>query len=256
MPSDVPITDQLDRIAELMTKVEGLGSVELKVTLADEQRLALADLGLDPLNAVIRQVFFVDTPELALFQAGVVPRARRTQNTDDDTVVKLRPVVAADLAPEFHDSPNMKLELDITRDSEVISASMKGKRTAGTLKDTVRGKLPIGKLFTKEQRAFFSAIAPSEIGWDDLVFLGPITVIKLKTPVEGLSTKLTVEVWFYPGEDPLIELSTTTPTESLAKTAVEAIAFVRGRGLHAIGQQEPKTRKALEYLVGHRVTKA
>ena len=48
---------------------------------------------MDPLDAQIRQVFFFDTPDLALNQAGVVVRARRVQGKGDDSVVKLRPVV-------------------------------------------------------------------------------------------------------------------------------------------------------------------
>ena len=48
---------------------------------------------MDPLGAQIRQVFFFDTPDLALENAGVVVRARRVQGKGDDSVVKLRPVV-------------------------------------------------------------------------------------------------------------------------------------------------------------------
>ena len=54
---------------------------------------ALQSLDVDPLDAQIRQVFFFDTPDLALNSAGVVVRARRVQGKGDDTVVKLRPVV-------------------------------------------------------------------------------------------------------------------------------------------------------------------
>jgi hypothetical protein len=50
-----------------------------------------AALGVDPLEGQIRQVFFFDTPELALNAAGVVVRARRRQGEEADTVVKLRP---------------------------------------------------------------------------------------------------------------------------------------------------------------------
>jgi inorganic triphosphatase YgiF len=39
----------------------------------------VAALGLDALDAQIRQVFFFDTPDLDLNRAGVVVRARRIQ---------------------------------------------------------------------------------------------------------------------------------------------------------------------------------
>ena len=48
---------------------------------------------MDPLEAQIRQVFFFDTPDLALDKQGVVVRARRIQGKGDDSAVKLRPVV-------------------------------------------------------------------------------------------------------------------------------------------------------------------
>ena len=41
-------------------------------------------LGLDPLEAQIRQVFFFDTPDLDLNAVGVVARARRIQGRPED----------------------------------------------------------------------------------------------------------------------------------------------------------------------------
>jgi len=49
-------------------------------------------LGLDPLDAYLREVFCFDTPDLDLERAGLVSRARRSQDRPDDSVVKLRPV--------------------------------------------------------------------------------------------------------------------------------------------------------------------
>jgi hypothetical protein len=47
-----------------------------------------AALGVDPLDAQIRQVYFFDTPELTLNKSGLVVRARRVQRKGDDSVVK------------------------------------------------------------------------------------------------------------------------------------------------------------------------
>ena len=83
----------------------------LALTSPRRQRRAQADgprlrgratvdaLGMDPLEAQIRQVFFFDTPDLALNKVGVVVRARRVQGRGDDTVVKLRPIVPDQLHP-------------------------------------------------------------------------------------------------------------------------------------------------------------
>jgi len=83
-------TEQLISVIRLL---KGADSAELKLSVPDAgQRSAISALGLDPLEAQIRQVAFFDTPQLALQQAGVVVRARRVQGKPGDSVVKLRPV--------------------------------------------------------------------------------------------------------------------------------------------------------------------
>src|SRR6478609_2891981 len=90
------LSDQ--ELAELLAAIGAADSVELKLTapLADRSRAGEA-LGVDPLDGQIRQVFFFDTPDLALNQKGLVVRARRVQRKGDDSVVKLRPVVPEEL---------------------------------------------------------------------------------------------------------------------------------------------------------------
>ena len=86
-----------DQLRELLEVLEGADSVELKLTVPDgDQRSAVAALEMDPLEAEIRQVFFLDTDDLLLERHGVIARARRTRD-GDDSVIKLRPVVPGDL---------------------------------------------------------------------------------------------------------------------------------------------------------------
>jgi hypothetical protein len=85
--------------AEFLELAKDSDSVELKLTVPELHHAStVAALGMDPLVAQIRQVFFFDTPDLALDKAGVVVRARRIQGKGDDSVVKLRPVVPGELA--------------------------------------------------------------------------------------------------------------------------------------------------------------
>src|SRR6478609_4033271 len=86
-----------DDLVQLLDLLKGADSVELKLTVPEpHQRSTIRALELDPLEAQIRQVFFFDTPDLALEQAGVVARARRIQGKGADSIVKLRPVVPAE----------------------------------------------------------------------------------------------------------------------------------------------------------------
>src|SRR4030095_8382996 len=92
---------------------KGADSVELKLTVPVSERTSgAAALGVDPLESQLRHVYFFDTPDLKLYHAGVVVRARRVQQKGDDTVVKLRPVVPDELPAELRRSPNFGVEVD------------------------------------------------------------------------------------------------------------------------------------------------
>src|SRR5688500_2285859 len=89
-------------LPELLALLRGVDSAELKPTVPESgPRCAIRALAMDPIDAQIRQVFFFDTPDLALYRRGVVVRARRVQARAHDTVVKLRPVDPAELAPKL-----------------------------------------------------------------------------------------------------------------------------------------------------------
>src|SRR6476469_6363848 len=67
-----------EEVGRLIETLKGADSVERKLTVPEpHQRSTAAALELDPLEAQIRQVFFFETPELALQEQGVVVRARR-----------------------------------------------------------------------------------------------------------------------------------------------------------------------------------
>ncbi len=101
------------QLAEALALTRDADSVELKLTIPDSQRrTTVAALEIDPLDAQIRQVYFFDTPDLALDAHGLVVRARRTQGRDDDTVVKARPVVPTQVPPEVRRSRNLVVEVD------------------------------------------------------------------------------------------------------------------------------------------------
>ena len=90
----------------LMALISGADTVELKLTVPESgQRSASSRSAWTRCDAQIRQVCFLETPDLALDKAGLVVRARRSQKKGDDSVVKLRPVVPSELpaAPQVAD---------------------------------------------------------------------------------------------------------------------------------------------------------
>ena len=125
-------------LQKLLELIKGADSVELKLTVPEQdQRSAVRALGLDPLQAEIRQVFFLDTPELALDKQGLVVRARRSQKKGDDSVVKLRPVVPSELPKAIRRSPSFGVEVDASPGGFVCSGSMKGTPTTGHVHQAV-----------------------------------------------------------------------------------------------------------------------
>ena len=238
-----------DELDDLLKLVKGADSVELKLTLPEaDHRSTMTALGIDPLDAQIRQVFFFDTPDLALNQQGVVVRARRVQGRTGDSVVKLRPVVPEELPADLRKSESLGVEVDAMPGGYVCSASLKGVADNAQVRETAMGGRPIRKLFTKEQRAFYADHAPEGIALDDLSILGPFFVLKLKFSPEGFDRKLVAEMWMYPDFSRILELSTKCAPGEMFQVAAESRAFLTGRGVNLSGEQATKTRKALEFF--------
>jgi hypothetical protein len=247
MPTKVsPLSDEA--LVEMLSLMQGSDSVELKLTIPEAgQRSAIEALRMDPLGAQLRLVSFFDTPELALEREGVVVRARRVASRGDDSVVKLRPVVPAELAREVRESPMCMVEVDAMPGGHVCSASLKG-RPKTSVQDVADGAAPLRKLFSKEQRAFFAEHAPEGIDLGDLTLLGPIFVLKLKAAPPGFARKMVVELWLYPDGTRILELSTKCAPEEAFQVAAESRAFLAERDIKPAGAQTTKTRKALQYF--------
>jgi hypothetical protein len=236
-------------LPRLLSLIDSADSVELKATVADEQqRSAIRALDLDPLDAQIRQVFFFDTPDLALSRAGVVVRARRVQKRRDDSVVKLRPVVADELPTGVRGSAAFGVEVDALPGGFVCSGTMKAMLGADDVSASVLGDRPLRKLFSKEQRALYREHAPEGIGLDDLSVLGPVFVLKLKRLVPGLDRRLVAEMWLYPDGSRIFELSTKCAPAEAFQVAAETRGLLAARGLDLGAEQQTKTRKALEFF--------
>ena len=108
-----PVALSNEQIADLLDLLQDSDSVELKLTVPEhDQRSAVVALGMEPLVAQIRQVFFVDTPDVALDKQGVVARVRRIQGKGDDSIVKLRPVVPTELPAELRQQAGFRVALD------------------------------------------------------------------------------------------------------------------------------------------------
>jgi hypothetical protein len=244
MPATIA-DDELPRLLDLLGEAD---SVELKVTVPDsDHRSAVKALGIDPIEADVRQVFFFDTPELDLYRHGVVVRARRARGRGD-TVVKLRPVVPGDLPAALRRSRDFGVEVDAMPGSFLCSGSLKGSTGVQAVKAAADGERPLRKLFTKAQRALYREHAPDGLELDALRVLGPVLALRLKfTPAE-LARRVTAELWLYPDDSRVLELSTKCPPPEAFQAAAETRAHLTRHGVDLEGEQQAKTRRALEFF--------
>jgi len=238
-----------DQVVEVLGLIQDADSVELKLTIPESnQRSAIRLLGIDPLEAQIRQVFFFDTRDLALSNRGVMVRARRVQRKGEDSVVKLRPVAPLELSAELRRTPGFVVEVDAMPGGFMCSGSLKGEVRPGAVSEVVAGERSIRKLFSKDQRAYFLQHAPEGIGLDDLTVLGPIFVLKIKWAPKEFGRRLVGEMWLYPDGSRILELSTRAATTEAFQAAAETRAFLAARGVELSGDQQTKTHTALEFF--------
>jgi hypothetical protein len=237
--------EQLDQLVDLIGDSD---SVELKLTVPESKQYATARaLDVDPLGAQVRQVFFFDTPDLKLNRKGLVVRARRVQRkAGGDSIVKLRPVIPSELPAKLRRSPAFNVEVDAMPGGFVCSATLKRGVDNADVSEVARGDRPIASLFSKGQRAFIEEHSPAGVALEDLDVLGPILVLKLRFEPPQLGRRLVAELWTYPDNSRVLELSTKCPPAEAFQAATETRVFLSRNGVDLSGDQETKTLKALK----------
>ena len=136
-----------DKARELRQLVKGADSIELKLTPAvstrDRSACGRPRCSIQ-LDAQIRQVFFFDEPDVLGRPRSQQGRCRQPERggcrvRGDDSVVKLRPVVPAELPAPLRKLPEFVVEVDALPGGYVCSASLKGVPKS-SVRDTVAGK--------------------------------------------------------------------------------------------------------------------
>lgn len=229
-----------------MADVDG---VEIKVTIRPDQELrAERAMELNEDTAEIRIVYFYDTPQLDLFDAGITLRARLVKGDDDDSTVKFRPVKPAKLPGEWRQLEGFKLEADCVGTRVVCSASLTSLQKRDEIDEVAKGKRPIEKLFSQDQERFLGEFSKRLVDFAKLRVLGPIRVLRWKLRQEGFPHQLTLEEWRLPDGDDLVEVSIKVPPKEAARAQKDFDKHLRELGLDPEGAQQTKTRTALRYF--------
>ena len=233
-------------VQELSALMAQADSVELKLLVPHgERRSTLDALEAELLDAELRHVYFCDTPELRLYQAGVIVRAR---DRPGDLVVKLRPVDPATLESSLRAAKRFRVEVDAMPRGYVCSASYRRSLAPEDLRSVVEGRRPVSDVLSPKQRSLLDDHSPARVTPDDLTVLGPVHVMKLKASPRELRQKYAVELWMFPDGSRILELSTRCKPESFFGIAARAREFLSERGLPLDGEFQTKTGLAMGFF--------
>lgn len=227
----------------------GMDAVEIKVTIRPDQELrAERAMQVDEDTADIRLIYFYDTADLDLFNAGTVLRARLVKGDDDNSTIKFRPAPDADSLAPWKELEGFKLEADCVGEKVVCSASLTAVQQRDEIDEVAEGKRNIEKLFCGDQERFLAQFSRKPVDFNNLCIMGPIRVLRWKLKHKGFPHELTVEEWRLPDGDDLVEVSIkVAPDEApVARKAFEQ--HLTDLKLDPKGAQETKTRTALEYF--------
>jgi hypothetical protein len=234
------------RVAKL---VAGAEAVEIKATVPQKQiEGGLRRFNLTADNDEERFVYFFDTPDLQLFNAGVVARARRIVGDEHDSTVKFRPVDPLAIDKKWRKYKGFKIEADASEKGIVKSASLTMPVEKGLIKRVVEGRNPIADLFTEEQKQFLLETAKAKFDFERVIVMGPMRAWRWKFEDPGLPWPMTAELWKRDDGATVLEASIKTPVIQAAAAGGGFLAFLAELGAERDNDQQAKTRWALDYF--------
>jgi hypothetical protein len=232
------------QVAKIMA---GAGGVEIKATIPQQQiELALKAYGLE-LDDNERYIYFFDTPDLELFEQGVIARARRVVGATHDSTIKFRPVEPEAVPAVWRKHSGFKIEADSGDKGVVKSASLTMPVAKGQIKRVAAGKEPISSLFSEQQLLFLLSMANKKIDYDKVVVMGPMRAWKWKYNHPALPWPITGELWKRDDGSQLFEVSIKTPVVQAAAATAGFMAFLAELGAERDAAQQAKTRWALDH---------
>ena len=170
------------------------------------------------------------------------------QKKGDDSVVKLRPVVPRTSRTTFRGLPDFGVEVDAMPGGFVLGIDEGRAAPRGRRPRSRRREAPPTPLVHEGATGVHAEHAPEGFALDDLSVLGPIFVLKLKYTPKGLNRRLVAELWLYPDNSRILELSTKCEPSEAFQVAAETRAFLTERGVdfeRRAGDEDPEGPRVL-----------
>ncbi|MEV6300655.1 hypothetical protein AB0M02_14705 [Actinoplanes sp. NPDC051861] len=218
--------------------------VELKVMVPDRaSRFLRAGSG----DVRVRQVYFLETADLALSRHGLVVRIRSTASRSDDAVVKLRPMGERSV-PGWLRRADLDVEIDALPGHRVCSAALKVSLGRRAVSRAIGSGHRLTGLLSARQRRMIEVYGPDGLDLDDLLAFGPVEVRRHRVRPRGLGRPMTAERWTYPDGSTLVELSTRCAADRAPEVAARMSAVLHAHGVVPSRRQRTKTEMTLRYF--------
>lgn len=226
----------------------GAEAIEIKATIPHKHiRRALKRYKLTRANDEQRLIYFFDTPELSLLDAGIIVRARRVIGDKHDSTIKFRPVRPEQVGKTWHKFRGFKIEVDASEKGLVKSASFSMPVQKGLIKRVVVGVNRNRSLFTREQEDFLRQMARVKIEFSQLRVMGPLHAQRWDFEDPACPWPITAELWEREDRATMMEMSVKAPAAQAAAVMAGFMAFLAEVGAQRDVNQQAKTRWAMSY---------
>ena len=213
---------------------------EVKLLLLPSQAQSAAK-SLQAGKGVAGEVYFFDTPTLALLSQGIIVRVRRRATTD--LTVKLRPSPEKEIRNVSGHHAKFKCEWDMTGGTAVRSYSVQSQLGAAPPES---GKEILAMLNTAQKDLL--AQVSGAIDWGQIKRIAEIKSTDWLIYNQPMFPKLVMELWEWPTGS-VLELSTKVWYDSAPAADAGLQRLAAAKGLSLSSQQKSKTTLALEELV-------
>jgi len=182
-----------------------VNTIEVKMILVAAQIDAfLKDYKLTVDDDEERTIYFFDTAQLDLLEAGIIARARRIKGDEHNSTVKFRPVEPDEVAKCWSRLEGFKLEADASEKGVDKSASLTLPVEKGRIKRAIAGQMEIRDLFDQKHVDFLNDVGGNAvrkawrgkaIDFDRLTVFGPIKAHRWECVNLPCPRQVTAELW-------------------------------------------------------------
>lgn len=243
-----------ERLARLIRFWPVEQAVRFTVSTPDTDRhSAVAAVGLDLLDARLRQVVFVDTPDLTLTRQGIALWVRRTQRRPASAGITFRPwdrglliTPGQCFANVAKDLRGFDVEIDAVPGGYACATTRKTTLDDIDVKGALAGRRPVGQLFTRDQRTLLKRLTSDEFRFDDLLILGPIDVFRIRFAPAGFDRSGIAELWNYPEGSRILKLTMRCTLAAVFDIAAATRVLLDTHGIGGLAEPHRSTATALE----------